>query len=203
MRDKGAYGRLFFERPGKGPVEDGGNFDTGGLRASLNYIDRPLQPAGGLTDENHMKNDSFILIKYGLNFLETNYFDTEAARRGIYFTSWNAGGLSLLVPDNQRHFLALMASAKNVAITRGRLDGHEVYEILFDDETDASLAICIDVANSDFNVAEESHGKALEVYVFTRSGCEFKRPGRFRVAPVPCLKPFDWMPPSEPRWRQG
>lgn len=150
-------------------------------------------------------DDPIVIINHGSNLLETNYFETEAARMGFFFTSWNAGALRLLVPDSQHAALAEMASAKNVVITRGRLDGRDVYEVLFDDETQTPLAIWIDAANSDRHVAMESHGKALDVHVITRQECVGTWPGRFRVAPLPCLEPISWLPvaKSKPRWRQA
>jgi len=143
------------------------------------------------------------IFNHGPAVTSTNYFDTARAKKGFIYASWNAGALRLLVPDIQVGAVAEMATARHVAITRGCLDGHEVFEILFDDETDTPFTLYTDVRNSDRHVGQESHGKPLEVHVYTREGCAGVWPGRFRVAPLPCLKPVDWLPKVKPRWRQS
>jgi len=144
-----------------------------------------------------------FIFNHGPAVTSTDYFDTQRAQQGYFFASWNAGALRLLVPDNQLAAVAEMATAKNVAITRGRMAGREAYEILFDDETDTPFALTIDAENSDRHVGQESHGRHLDVHVYTRDGSAGVWPGRFRVAALPCLQPIDWLPKLKPRWRQA
>lgn len=136
------------------------------------------------------------IINDGPRVLETNYFDMRQAQQGFLFASWNAGTLRLLVPDNQVHGVAEMRSAKSVVVTKGHhsVYGRELFEILFDDDTIVPFMVLLDPNNSDREVGQESHGKPLDVYVYTREGCAGIWPGRFRLAPLPCLKPINWLP---------
>ncbi|WP_017462057.1 hypothetical protein [Dyella ginsengisoli] len=135
-----------------------------------------------------------LVINHGPELMETNYYDTENAQAGFIFASWNAGALRILIPDNQTNALAEMLTAENIAVTRGYLGVHDAYEILFDDGTVCPFVAIIDARNSDHNVGRESHGKPLAVYIYTREGCLGVFEGRFRVAPLPCLQPMNWLP---------
>lgn len=136
------------------------------------------------------------IINDGQRVLETNYFDMPQAQQGFLYATWNAGALRLLVPDNQVHVLPDMQSARNIVVTKGHhfAYGLELFEILFDDGTDEPFAVLLDPHNSDRQVGQESHGKTLDVHVYTRGGCAGIWPGRFRQAPLPCLKPINWLP---------
>ena len=141
----------------------------------------------------------------GPRLVSTNYFDTPRAQQGYLFASWNAGALRLLVPDNQVHAVAEMRPAKNVVVTRGHhaAYGVELFEILFDDDTVSPFMVLLDPNNSDRQVGQENHGKPLDVHVYTREGCAGTWPGRFRLAPLPCLKPIDWLPNAGWKKRQS
>lgn len=135
-----------------------------------------------------------LVFNHGPELMDTNYYDTENAQAGFIFASWNAGALRILVPDNLTAPLAEMLTAKNIVVTRGSLEGHDAYEVLFDDGTVCPFVAIIDARNSDRNVGRESHGKPLTVYIYTRKGCMGVFDGRFRVAPIPCLEPMNWLP---------
>lgn len=132
----------------------------------------------------------------GPRLVSTNYYDTPQAQQGFLFASWNAGVLRILLPDNQAHVLPDMQSARNIVVTKGQhfAYGLELFEILFDDGTDEPFAVLLDPRNSDRQVGKESHGKTLDVHVYTREGCAGIWPGRFRLAPLPCLMPINWLP---------
>ena len=53
----------------------------------------------------------------------TNYWDSPHAKSGLYFASWNAGALRLLVPDNQAAAIAEMLTGPRCIVTRGKLNG--------------------------------------------------------------------------------
>lgn len=135
-----------------------------------------------------------LVLNHGPEIIGTNYYDTEHAQAGFIFASWNMGALRLLIPDNQTRVMAEMLTAKNIAVTRGHLGVNDAYEVLFDDGTDFPFSVTIDARNSDRNVGLQSHGKALPVYIYAREGCMDVFEGRFRVAPLPCLKPMNWLP---------
>lgn len=132
----------------------------------------------------------------GPHVIDTNYFDTPHAQQGFLFASWNAGVLRLLVPDSQVHALADMQTAKTVVVTKGHHPGagRELFEILFDDGSASPFMVLLDPELSDRHVGQESHGKPLNVHIYTSEGCAGSWPGRFRLAPLPCLKPITWLP---------
>jgi hypothetical protein len=140
----------------------------------------------------------------GPHVIATNYFDTPQAQQGFLYASWNAGALRLLLPDNQTHALAEMRSARNVVVTKGHhaAAGRELFEILFDDDTDEPFMVLLDPNNSDRQVGRESHGKPLSVHVYTRTGCAGSWRGQFRLAPLPCLKPIGWLPNTGSKKRE-
>lgn len=141
----------------------------------------------------------------GPRLVSTNYYDTPQAQQGFLYATWNAGALRILLPDNQTHVLPDMQSAKNVVVTRGHhpAAGRDMLEILFDDDTDEPFAVLLDPHNSDRQVGQESHSKPLDVYVYTREGCAGIWPGRIRLAPLPCLKPIDWLPNAGSKKRRS
>ena len=55
----------------------------------------------------------------GQAILSTNYWDSDHAKAGYFYLSWNAGAGRLLVPDSQKATLREMKGAREVIISRG------------------------------------------------------------------------------------
>lgn len=60
-----------------------------------------------------------IIENQGQAIARTNYWDSDHAKAGYFFLSWNAGAGRLLMPDSQKAALAEMRSAKYVIVSRG------------------------------------------------------------------------------------
>lgn len=134
--------------------------------------------------------ESLIMIaNRGGDIEETNYFDTEMARHGFFFLSWNASVARLLVPDTQRSVLLEMATGKECVITRGTLAGADALELMFDDHSDAPLALHMCRWATDRLIANDD--KPFTVAAWTRDGKAGEWVGRYRtVKDLPCLRPW-------------
>jgi hypothetical protein len=74
----------------------------------------------------------------------SNFWDSELAKEGALFVSINAKTFRVLVPDSLEKFIADMATAKMVVVSRGPwpeegLD--DAFEMLFDDESNQPMAL--------------------------------------------------------------
>lgn len=121
--------------------------------------------------------------------LATNYWDTQHARAGLFFVSWNAGALRLLVPDSQRRAIREMQTGRLFVVTRGPLQGIDCLELMWDDGSDAPYCIHVDMRQSDRTLP--SKPDAITVAAYTRAGKQAEWPGRYRTATrLPCLDPW-------------
>jgi len=78
----------------------------------------------------------------GQRIVTSDYWQSQHSRDGYVYLSPNAGAWRLLVPENWQH-LKEIKGAKGVALTRGRYQGLNCIEILFDDESDSPFALWI------------------------------------------------------------
>jgi len=127
----------------------------------------------------------------GQKIVSTNYWESEHARRGFCYLSWNAGAARLLVPDSQRAAINEMRTGKEIIISRGVLQpqGRDALELLFEDYTDSPYSIHIVTEQCDRLLPETDQGGGFVVSIWTRKGLEFERPGKYRVVGVlPCLE---------------
>jgi hypothetical protein len=117
-------------------------------------------------------------------------FDSEHARGGLYFVSWNASSARVLVPDSLLATIDDMRTAKRfVVVSRGPMQGRDVYELLFDDGSDSPFALHIETRMSDRLIPDEH--KPFTVDAWTRAGKAASWPGRYRVVEtLPCLAPW-------------
>ncbi len=80
----------------------------------------------------------------GQSISSTNYWDSEPAKSGFCFLSWNANAARLLVPDTFESAISEMRSAKYVIVSRGpwpEQSRREALELLFEDESDSLSAL--------------------------------------------------------------
>lgn len=124
----------------------------------------------------------------------TNYWDSEHAKAGYCFLSWNAGAARLLLPDSQKLLLKEMRSAKFVIVSRGpwpEHGGREALELLFEDDSDAPFCLHLVAEQCDRLIPETDQGGGFAVTVWTRGGEKLRVPGQYRqVASLPCLEPW-------------
>jgi hypothetical protein len=130
--------------------------------------------------------------------IQTNYWDSEHARAGYFYLSWNAGAARLLVPDAQKPALAEMRSARLVIVSRGPMDDprtggtRSALELLFEDDSDCPYAIHIVEEQTDRNLPKNNQGGGFLVAAWTRNGLRQTWPGKYReVDELPCLQPWN------------
>lgn len=132
-----------------------------------------------------------IIENRGQAIAATNYWDSEHAKAGYFYLSWNAGAARLLVPDVHKPALRDMRGAKYVIISRGpwaEHGGREAIELLWEDNSDSPFAIHLVTEQTDRSVPESDQGSGLVVTAWTRGGQKGRWPGRYRlVQRIPCL----------------
>jgi hypothetical protein len=107
-----------------------------------------------------ISNDGPVLIA-------SNFWQSEWARRGLYFLSINAGAIRLLMPPAMEHALGDMQTAREVILTRGLYEGKDgALELLFDDASDSPYAIFLDPAQADRRWLPSDEGKRIPFVVY-------------------------------------
>jgi len=136
------------------------------------------------------------IVNNGQLILDSNYWDSQMAKRGLLYLSWNAGAARLLVPDAMKTAIKEMKTAKYVIISKGKLaksGGKEALELLFEDMSDSPYVINISIDQADRMLPKSEHGSEFALSVWTRMGMHFTINGKYRVVDrVPCLK--EWIP---------
>jgi len=135
-----------------------------------------------------------VIENDGLALVTTNYWETELARQGFCFLSWNAGAGRLLVPDALAHYIREMRTGKYVIVSRGPWKAHggrDGLELLFEDESDAPFCVHIEARMTDRLLPSSDQGGGFEIVVYTRSGEQMRLPGKYRKVPsIPWMKPW-------------
>jgi hypothetical protein len=118
----------------------------------------------------------------------TNYWDTEHAKKGYFYLSWNAGAARLLVPKSQENQIKEMKAALYVVISRGKFQGRDALELMFEDNTDAPYSIHLVTEQCDRLLPEADQGSGFTVDIWTRDGLKASFDGKYRVVnTLPCL----------------
>ncbi|MCC4595435.1 hypothetical protein NRY95_05550 [Xanthomonas campestris pv. phormiicola] len=125
----------------------------------------------------------------------TNYFDTELARAGYFYVSYNAGAARLLVPDSRKTMLDDMRTGRYVIVSTGPWKDQQDrsgLELLFEDGTDSPFCLHLLVQEqSDRVLPETDQGSSFIVAAWTREGKVASWPGKYRrVGCIPCLEPW-------------
>lgn len=130
----------------------------------------------------------------GQRIVETNYWDSEHARAGYCYLSWNAGAGRLLVPDALKSVIREMRTARYVIVSRGpwcEQGGRDALELLFEDGSDSPYCLHLVAEQTDRLLPEDNQGGGFVVTVWTRGGEKLRLPGKYRtVAAIPCLDPW-------------
>ncbi len=135
----------------------------------------------------------------GPDIIETNYFESELARRGAFFLSINAGAFRLLVPPGQETVLDDFCAVKEIIVSRGpwvAMGRNEAIEILFDDHSKSPYSIQMGATEQvDRLPAKEDAGRWYDFSVWIRwmqgPECIFRSICYFRLAPgIPYLEPI-------------
>src|SRR5690606_22796554 len=151
-------------------------------RSSLAALDMTLSERLLTLVEHRMNSDDMISIaNKGQIIAKTNFFDSQYARRGLFYLSWNAGAGRLLVPDSQKRAISEMRSAKYVIVSRGpwlEYDGADALELLFEDFSDAPYVLTIKQEACDRPLPATDQGGGFLISAWTRGGQKLCLPGR-------------------------
>lgn len=127
----------------------------------------------------------------GQAIVRTNYWDSEPARAGFVYLSWNAGAGRLLLPDAVKDHLREMRSARYVIVSRGpwlEQGAREALELLFEDGSDEPYVVTLVAEQCDRLLPDSDQGGGFAITVWTRGGEKLRLPGKYRkVAALPCM----------------
>lgn len=75
----------------------------------------------------------------------TDYWQTDHAKQGLLYLTTNAGCMRLLVPASQRDLLDdMQRGVREVVLTRGKLEGRDSVEVMFEDGSDSPFCVHLD-----------------------------------------------------------
>lgn len=133
----------------------------------------------------------------GPDIVSSNFWDTEYARDGYYFLSFNAGAARLLMPRQHRSALRDMRTAGEVIISRGPWPAHlreDAIELMFEDGSTAPFALHFGLEQVDRVLPADDEGRQLvfTVWAWARGPVKaLELPARYRrVATIPCMDPW-------------
>jgi hypothetical protein len=125
----------------------------------------------------------------------TNYWDSEHARNGLVYLSWNAGAGRVLIPDSVKPRLREMKGAREVIVSRGPWTdqgGRDALELLWEDGSDNPFCLHLSAEQCDRLIPEAQQGGGFVIATWTRGGLQERWPGRYRVVDaIPCLLPWE------------
>lgn len=134
------------------------------------------------------------IVNDGQQVASTNYFDSEHARCGLCFLSWNAGCARVLLPDSMVPHLIEMRTADLVIVSRGpwtAKGGVDALELLFEDGSSHPYSIHMGISQTDRILPESDQGKDFIVAIWTRDGEQLRLPAKYRLAQaLPWLQPW-------------
>lgn len=131
------------------------------------------------------------ILSKGQQITHTNYWELENAKRGLFYLSWNAGAARLLVPETQKQSIKEMKTGKFVIVSRGKFQGRDALELLFEDNSDSPFSIHIETKQTDRLIPDFEQGGGFVVTVWTKSGQKLRLPGKYRVVEtLPHLQPW-------------
>lgn len=130
----------------------------------------------------------------GQALTSTNYWDSEQARAGFFYLTWNAGAGRLLIPDSQKSVLLDMKTARYVIVSRGpwtEKQGRDALELLFEDGGDSPFCLHLVAEQTDRLIPDKDQGGGFVITAWTRGGEKLRLPGKFRkVSHIPFLDPW-------------
>jgi hypothetical protein len=152
-----------------------------------------------------MSNELIVVANSGQAVRWSNYWDSDYARVGYCFLSWNAGAARLLIPDILKPVLREMRGADHVIVSRGPWQdgaGRDALELLFEDRSNTPFFLILDAAQTDRILPAADSGHGFMFTAWTRAGEQLRMDGLYRiVSALPCLDPWHGCRPvtSAPR----
>jgi len=102
----------------------------------------------------------------GKKLISTNYWESDYARNGLAYLSWNAGAARLLLPFNLINALKEISDSKYVIVSRGAWaaqGGRDAIELLFEDNSDSPYCLHLSAQQTDRLLPEEDQGSGFIV----------------------------------------
>lgn len=128
----------------------------------------------------------------GQRIANTNYWQSPQAAKGYCYLSWNAGAARVLVPRAMEPHVTEMKTGEFVVISRGRFEGRDALELMFEDQSDAPYCLHIVAEQCDRVIPDTEQGAGFAVAVWTEAGKQLELPGRYRtVDQLPCMQ--EWV----------
>jgi hypothetical protein len=143
-------------------------------------------------------NEVILVRNDNHKIAETNYWDSEKAKKGFYYMSLNAGYYRLLVPEGNDSFIKEISTANEVVISRGPAQQMnpprpDAFEIMFEDGSDCPYSITSTPDCWESYPGKENEGWFGKFAVYCKSSkdpvIEFTRVYYRRVKSLPCLEP--------------
>lgn len=125
----------------------------------------------------------------------TNYWTSTYAKAGKCYFSVNAGCIRLLLSGKETPPLGddVLGAAQYVIVTRGKYQGREGYEVLFEDYSSEPFVILTLANQWDRLIPRNESGRTDILFHVYRDGhLVRKMTARFRTAAMlPCLRPWE------------
>ncbi len=127
---------------------------------------------------------NFVEIKNnGPELVETNYWESEYARHGYCFLSFNARCFRLLLAPTLERGISDMRAAERVIIGFGRSTQmrRDMIRVLFEDRSDSPYVVQLSAEQVDV-IPESTSENDLLFALYTQSGKSFELPCDWRRA---------------------
>lgn len=127
-----------------------------------------------------MSPSLLTITNNGPALVETNYWQSEFALKGLLYLSFNAGAARLLVPGQlEQQYFHEIKTAKKVVIRHGKSAvGFPLWEIEFDDGSDSPFVVHLSDGQADRRFVAPSGGsEALQFFVVPESRSDIQLPG--------------------------
>lgn len=141
----------------------------------------------------------------GKFLVNTNYWDSQAAKLGYAFVSWNAGACRILVPDASLSMIDEMRTGHRAIIMAGKFEAEAVnsftseldarslslaqesgltehgfygegLDIVFDDGTNNPYSMLTRTEQADRRLPPSDHGSKMDMLIYTRDGVVHQLP---------------------------
>ncbi len=130
----------------------------------------------------------------GPELISTNYWTSSEAKAGVCYFSVNAGCVRLLLPSTISSGLDddVLDGTQYVIITRGRFEGRDGYEVLFEDGSNSPFVIRVLANQWDRPIPAFESGRTDLGFDIYRDGKRIRQlTARFRaVATLPYWQPW-------------
>lgn len=131
----------------------------------------------------------------GQLLVSTNYWETQQAKAGLCYLTWNAGAARLLVPTPSKAIIKETEGARMVVVSRGswpEQGNQEGLELLWEDDSNNPFCLLLSLAQTDRLFKQSDSKTPFVVTIWTEEGMQAEWEARSRVvSQIPCAQPWD------------